>query len=84
MSAAHFNYDKAFSRNLGWVTAEEQKIISQVRVGIVGLGGVGGQYAEILARLGVAQFSLCDQDEFSMENSNRQNGCQVENGPCDH
>lgn len=79
MPEVNFNYEKAFSRNQGWVTADEQKIISRLTVGIIGLGGVGGQYAEILARLGVCNFSLCDQDEFSMENSNRQNGCQIEN-----
>ncbi len=79
MNANVFSYEKAFSRNLGWITPEEQKKIAKVKVGIVGMGGVGGQYAEILVRLGVTQFYICDQDEFSPENSNRQNGCQVEN-----
>lgn len=79
MSIDQFDYQKAFSRNLGWVTPVEQKIISQTRVGIIGMGGVGGQYAEVLARLGVTKFSICDQDEFSVENTNRQNACQVEN-----
>ncbi len=79
MSANVFTYEKAFSRNLGWITPEEQKKIAKVKVGIVGMGGVGGQYAEILTRLGVQQFYLCDEDEFAVENSNRQNGCQIEN-----
>lgn len=74
-----FEYQKAFSRNLGWVTPDEQKKIANARVGIIGMGGVGGQYAEVLARLGVTKFSICDQDEFSVENTNRQNACQVEN-----
>lgn len=79
MAASEFDYQKAFSRNLGWVTPDEQKKIASVRVGIVGMGGVGGQYAEVLARLGVTKFSICDEDEFSIENTNRQNACQVEN-----
>ncbi len=79
MAASDFDYQKAFSRNLGWVTPDEQTKIAGTRVGIIGMGGVGGQYAEVLARLGVTKFSICDQDEFSMENTNRQNACQVEN-----
>lgn len=37
-----FNYDKAFSRNIGWVTEAEQVKLRQSRIGIGGLGGVGG------------------------------------------
>jgi len=74
-----FDYDSAFSRNLGWLTESDQKIISKLRVGIVGLGGVGGQYAEILTRLGVQNFIISDPDHFGIENTNRQNGCQISN-----
>lgn len=69
----------AFSRNLGWLTSAEQAKISSVHVGIIGLGGVGGQYAEVLARLGVQKFTLYDADTFSIENTNRQNECKVQN-----
>lgn len=74
-----FNTELAFSRNLGWLSADEQLKISKIHVGIVGLGGVGGQYAEILTRLGVQQFTIYDSDEFSVENTNRQNECRVSN-----
>lgn len=74
-----FDYQSAFSRNLGWLTELEQKRISEVRIGLVGLGGVGGQYAEALTRLGICHFVIYDGDQFSMENSNRQNECRTSN-----
>lgn len=74
-----FETEKAFSRNLGWISEDEQKVLGKLHVGIVGLGGVGGQYAEILARLGVGRFTICDHDTFAVENTNRQNSCQVSN-----
>ncbi len=58
---------------------EEQQLLASVHVGIIGLGGVGGQYAEILTRLGVTRFTICDPDHFSVENSNRQNECKTSN-----
>lgn len=76
---AEFSIENAFSRNLGWVTREEQERLSHLHVGIIGMGGVGGQYAEILARLGVGRFTLCDPDRFSIENTNRQNECKISN-----
>ncbi len=74
-----FSYANAFSRSLGWLTELELKKLSETHVGIIGMGGVGGQYAEILARLGVGQFTLCDPDLFAIENTNRQNECKVSN-----
>ena len=74
-----FDFQVAVSRNLGWVTSEEQAKIASLHVGIIGLGGVGGQYAEILTRLGVTRFTICDPDYFSVENFNRQNECRVTN-----
>ena len=76
---ASFDPKLAFSRNLGWVTEAEQEKLSKIHVGIIGMGGVGGQYAEILARLGVSHYTICDFDEFSIENTNRQNECKVSN-----
>lgn len=74
-----FDYQKAFSRNLGWLRSEEQGILGSVSVGIVGMGGVGGQYAEILSRLGVQNFCIADFDRFAVENTNRQNECRSSN-----
>lgn len=74
-----FDYQKAFSRNLGWLRSEEQDLLGSVSVGIVGMGGVGGQYTEILSRLGVQNFCIADFDRFAVENTNRQNECRSSN-----
>ena len=42
------------------------------RVAIFGIGGVGGYVAEALARGGVGQLDLIDNDEVSLTNINRQ------------
>lgn len=69
-----FDYGEAFSRNIGWVTAQEQAQLRSTRVAIGGLGGAGGVHALTLARLGVANFMLADFDEFGIHNFNRQAG----------
>ena len=74
---AGFDYDEAFSRNLGWVTEAEQARLRACRVCIAGLGGVGGVYLLTLARLGIGAFSLADFDTFALANFNRQAGATV-------
>lgn len=69
-----FNYVNAFSRNIGWVTEEEQKWLQSCHVAIAGLGGVGGSHATTLARLGVGSFTISDLDVFDWPNFNRQAG----------
>ena len=69
-----FDYDAAFSRNIGWVTEAEQTKLRGKRVAIAGLGGVGGAHLLTLARLGVDGFSIADFDCFGIENFNRQAG----------
>jgi len=72
-----FNYDDAFSRNVGWVTEAEQQRLRHARVVIGGLGGVGGVHLLTLARLGVGRFSIADFDVFDIVNFNRQVGAMV-------
>ena len=72
-----FSYERAFSRNIGWVTGHEQEILRNSRVAIAGLGGVGGVHLLALARLGVAQFNLADFDHFDLPNFNRQAGATM-------
>lgn len=74
---ATFNYDEAFSRNIGWVTEIEQEKLRNTRVAIGGLGGVGGVHLLTLARLGVGRFSIADFDVFDIVNFNRQIGATV-------
>lgn len=70
----HFDYERAFSRNIGWVTRAEQERLRHARVAIAGLGGVGGEHTLTMARLGVQNFNLSDFDEFDVHNMNRQAG----------
>lgn len=72
-----FDYNGAFSRNIGWVTEAEQARLRQTHVAIGGLGGVGGVHLLTLARLGVGKFSIADFDTFDIVNFNRQVGAMV-------
>jgi molybdopterin/thiamine biosynthesis adenylyltransferase len=69
-----FDYSRAFSRNIGWLTEAEQQRIRSSRVAVAGLGGVGGAHVLTLARLGIGQFNIADFDEFEVHNFNRQVG----------
>lgn len=73
-----FNYFEAFSRNIGWLTEEEQRILRTKRVAIAGLGGVGGSHLLTLVRLGIAEFNIADLDHFELANFNRQTGATVD------
>lgn len=73
-SAVVFEYSRAFSRNIGWITAAEQATLRSARIAIAGLGGVGGAHLLTLARLGIANFNVADFDRFEVHNINRQAG----------
>lgn len=77
MVDAKFEYATAFSRNIGWVTQEEQTALQHKRVAIAGMGGVGGFHLLTLARLGVSRFHIADLDEFELANFNRQAGASM-------
>lgn len=72
-----YDYALAFSRNIGWVTPEEQQALRASRVAIGGLGGVGGIHALTMARLGIGRFHIADFDTYSLANMNRQAGAFV-------
>ncbi|MDP5130115.1 MAG: ThiF family adenylyltransferase, partial [Paraglaciecola sp.] len=72
-----FDYNTAFSRNIGWVTEDEQKKLQQARVAIGGLGGVGGDHAIVCARLGIGNFNISDLDDYDVPNFNRQAGASM-------
>lgn len=72
-----FNYERAFSRNIGWVTAAEQAKLRGARIAIAGLGGVGGAHLLTLARLGLGNFNISDFDHFEVHNFNRQVGASM-------
>jgi len=74
---ADFDYSRAFSRNLGWITESEQEVLRNKRVAIAGLGGVGGSHLLTLSRLGIGAFHISDFDSFDLVNFNRQAGASV-------
>lgn len=71
-------YAERFTRNRGFISATEQARLAAAVVGIAGAGGDGGHAALTLARLGVQRFRLADPEDFELENTNRQAGCNVE------
>ncbi len=52
--------------------AEAMEKLARAHVAVFGLGGVGSWCAEALARSGVGQLTLIDQDTVSLSNINRQ------------
>lgn len=72
-----FNYQLAFSRNIGWLTSDEQAKLRGCRIAIAGLGGVGGSHLLTLCRLGIENFNIADFDRFELQNFNRQVGATM-------
>jgi len=72
-----FDYQEAFSRNIGWITRDEQEILRNSRIAIAGMGGVGGAHLLTLSRLGVGNFHISDLDDFEVANFNRQAGANM-------
>lgn len=67
-----FDYSNFTSRNIGFITVEEQLCLKKARVFIPGVGGMGGVAISCLARAGVENFIIADFDEFEVSNLNRQ------------
>jgi len=61
-----------FSRTELLLGNEGMEKLSQSRVAIFGIGGVGGYTVEALARSGVGTFDLFDDDKICLTNINRQ------------
>ncbi len=64
--------DERFSRMEMLFGEEKMNKLSQSRIAVFGLGGVGGHAAEALARCGIGHFALIDNDTVSLSNINRQ------------
>ena len=67
-------YLKLFSRNLGVLTEADQERLRNCRIGIAGVGGVGGNQLVTLARAGVGKFHIADPEVFNLSDRNRQYG----------
>ena len=61
-----------FSRTALLIGEEGLKKLSQKRVIVFGVGGVGGYAVEALARSGVSGIDIVDNDKVSLSNINRQ------------
>ncbi len=67
------NYFERTQRNHYFIGNKKgQESLRALKVGVAGLGGMGSNIAEYLARLGVGQLSLADADTIDMSNINRQ------------
>ena len=64
--------ESLFKGNRGILSETELEKVSQTRILLVGLGGLGGHLVNSLARLGVRSLMLVDYDRFSPTNLNRQ------------
>lgn len=61
-----------FSRTEILLGEDAMKLLSDCRVAIFGIGGVGGYVCEALVRSGIGAFDLIDNDTVSLTNLNRQ------------
>ncbi|MCX5889397.1 MAG: HesA/MoeB/ThiF family protein [Deltaproteobacteria bacterium] len=65
-------FPECFERNFPSLTPAEQLTLWQSRALVLGLGGLGGLQAMLLARAGVGRLYLADGDVFAPSNLNRQ------------
>jgi len=61
-----------YSRNKNLMSDDEIILLSQKKVCVLGLGGLGGYIVEMLSRIGVGSLTLVDGDVFDETNLNRQ------------
>ena len=61
-----------FDRLLKVISKDDLKNIQNKKILIVGIGGVGGYALETLARIGIKNFTIVDNDKVEESNLNRQ------------
>jgi len=64
-----------FARNFEAISKDEQTLLWEKRVAVLGCGGLGGYVVEYLCRFGAGRFTVCDGDVFEPSNLNRQLLC---------
>lgn len=70
--------EERFLRQNGLIGEENTRKLTEARVALIGLGGVGGACVEALTRCGVGHLLFMDGDVFSASNLNRQLLCTEE------
>jgi molybdopterin/thiamine biosynthesis adenylyltransferase len=61
-----------YLQNKTLISSTDQEKLSESKVMILGVGGLGGYATEMLARIGIGTLILVDFDRFDMTNLNRQ------------
>lgn len=65
-------YWEMLKRQMPLVSKDEQEKFKNAKITVIGCGGIGGLTIEMLARMGVGQIVLVDEDVFDLSNLNRQ------------
>lgn len=65
-------YWEIASRQMSIVTRSEQERFKDAKITVIGCGGIGGETIEMLARMGIGELVLVDEDTFDLSNLNRQ------------
>ena len=64
--------ENLFTRTISLIGEDSINKLKASHVAIFGVGGVGGYVAEALARVGIGNFDLIDNDIVNITNINRQ------------
>jgi molybdopterin/thiamine biosynthesis adenylyltransferase len=65
-------YWEMLSRQMPLVDKADQEKFRNSKITVIGCGGIGGQTIEMLARMGVGELVVVDEDVFDITNLNRQ------------
>ncbi len=65
-------YWQMLDRQKKIISEEEQILLKNSQILVVGCGGIGGSAAEMLARMGIGKIRVVDKDHFEISNLNRQ------------
>ena len=59
-------YWEIASRQMSIVTRSEQQRFKDAKISVIGCGGIGGQSIEMLARMGIGELIVVDEDAFEI------------------
>ena len=72
-------YWEIITRQMSIVTKSEQTRFKDGKIVVIGCGGIGGDAIAMLARMGIGELVLIDEDKFDLSNLNRQALSNFEN-----
>ncbi|MBR0271142.1 MAG: HesA/MoeB/ThiF family protein [Methanobrevibacter sp.] len=72
-------YWEIASRQMSIVTRSQQQRFKDAKITVIGCGGIGGQAIEMLARMGIGELIVVDEDAFDISNLNRQTQATLSN-----